>query len=136
MARRAAVRLAVAAGLLLLLAHAGGETVLLGLGDSLARAFLPPEAAATAHVAFLALVFIASLGGLAVLLGGVFYHQGWMGLGNLFVALGAGTGLLGLLVLVGLSLASGRGLALLGWLLGPAGLGVVLSILARREVAR
>ncbi|MCA1812785.1 MAG: hypothetical protein LC624_02405 [Halobacteriales archaeon] len=133
MARRRAVQLALVGGVLLLLAHASAGTSLLQLGDRLARAFLPAEVAPVASLAFLVLFVIASLGGLGVIFGAVAWRKGWMRTGHLFVMLGAGTGLLGLLLLLVVSVASGSVGNFLLWLLGPAGLGVALCILARRE---
>lgn len=132
MARRTAAVLALVAGALLVLANVRGGSLLLEVGDQLARAWLPPDLAGPAHLLFTALLFIAGLGGLAVLLGGALYLRRWRRTGSLLVGLGAGVGILGLLVLAGVSLASGRAAGLLGWLLGPAGVGVLLGILARR----
>jgi hypothetical protein len=131
MALRKAVVLAVAAGLLLVLAHAEGGSLLLQVGDQLARQYLAPDLAATAHLAFTVLLFVASLGGVAVLLGAWAWHKRWTRTGNLLVGLGAGMGVLGLAVLAFVSLGSGQGQQLVAWLLGPAGLGVVLSFAAR-----
>jgi hypothetical protein len=133
MGREKAVRLAVASGVLLLLANAAGGSVLLAWGDEAAALLLPAEQAAWVSVLVGLLLYVAGLGGLAVLAGAKAWHLGQMPLGRLLVTLGAGTGLLGVALLLATSLASGelRGFTL--WLLGPAGLGVGLSIWARQE---
>ena len=136
MALRRAVLMATAAGVLLIVAGFSGGTGLLQLGDRLAREYLPADIAVTAHLAITILVFIAGLGGVAVLLGGIFWSRKWARTGTVFVTLGAGVGALGLLLMLAVSLLSGRAAGFLLWLLGPAGLGVVLSILARREAKR
>lgn len=133
MGLRKASRLAAAAGLLLFFANAVGGSSLLPLGDELAQTYLPPDVARPVHLLVALLLYVAGLGGLAVLAGAWLYRRGSARLGNLFVDLGAGTGLLGLLLLLGVSIASGELRGVVGWLLGPAGLGVLLSIAARRE---
>ena len=136
MGLRRASQYAAAAGLLLLLANAGGGSFLLQLGDEAARQALPPELAGPVRWLLALLLFVAGLGGLAVLAGALLYRQGLRKVANLLVDLGAGTGFLGLLLLLGLALSAGEGLRFLGWLLGPAGLGVVLAVLARREAGQ
>jgi hypothetical protein len=131
-AKRTAALLALAGGSLLLLAHARAGTLLLEVGRALALTLLPADMAPAAQLALAVMFLIAGLGGAAVLLGGILFWKGWMRTGSLLVALGAGAGLLGLLVLAVLALASGEGQRLLAWLLGPAGVGLGLSILARR----
>lgn len=133
MSLRRASRLAFAAGVLLVLANATGGSFLLPLGDALAQTYLPSDVARPVHLTISVVLFIAGLGGLAVLAGGWLYRRGSGLLGNLLVDLGAGTGLLGLLLMLAVAALSGELRGLLVWLLGPAGLGVLLSILARRE---
>lgn len=133
MGLRKASQLAAAAGVLLVLANVAGGSFLLTVSDALAATYLPPDIAAPLHLLISLLLLIAGLGGLAVLLGALLYRRGAARLGNFVVDLGAGTGLLGLLLLVGVSIASGEERGIVAWLIGPAGLGVLLSILARRE---
>lgn len=136
MALRKAALLAYLAGVLLMVAGFSGGTGLLQLGDQLAQTYLPRDIAVTAHLAISILVLIAGLGGVAVLVGGMLWTRKWKRTGTLFVTLGAGVGLLGLLLMLIVSGASGSAGNFLLWLLGPAGVGVVLSIVARREAAR
>lgn len=133
MGLRKAARLAFVAGLLLVLANTTGGSFLLPLGDQLAQTYLPADVARPVHLAISVVLFVAGLGGLAALAGGWLYRRGSGLLGNLLVDLGAGTGLLGLLLMLAVAALSGELRGLLLWLLGPAGLGVLLSILARRE---
>jgi hypothetical protein len=136
MALRRAALLAYVAGVLLIIAGFSGGTGLLQLGDRLAREYLPADIAVTTHLAITLLVFIAGLGGVAVIVGGMLWTRAWERTGGLFVGLGAGVGALGLVLLLAVSLLSGRAAQFLVWLLGPAGVGVLLSILARREASR
>lgn len=133
MGLRKAAKLAAVAGILLIVANVTSGSLLLELTDRIARDALPREVSAPVHQAIALLLFVAGLGGLAVLAGALMYREGWRKAGNFVVDLGAGTGLLGLLLLAAMSLLSGEARSLVGWLLGPAGLGVLLSILARRE---
>ncbi len=79
---------------------------------------------------FQVLIFIASLGGVAVICGGFLVGAGSTSIGKLFILLGTGMGLLGLLLAIippwiqqgSLTLALG---------VGTGTLGIVLSIAAR-----
>ena len=55
------------------------------------------------QLVFATLIFIASLGGIAVLIGGVFIGKNLVRKGKLLIALGAGLGLVGLLVTLGIA---------------------------------
>lgn len=129
---RTCAQLAVAAGALLMLANVRGGSLLLEAGDQLARRYLAPELAQPVHLTVTVLLFVASLGGLAVMAGGLLYWKRMVRLGSLVIGLGAGIGILGLAVLLLVSIATTEAASLMAWLLGPAGAGVVLSIVARR----
>ena len=122
-----AMYLAIAAGVLLLGAGVTGVAtwemirnfVISFLGNHWALILL-----------FQVLIFIASLGGLAVICGGVLIGAGRSSIGKLFILLGTGVGLIGLLLAVALPWFQQGSLELaLGTSSGAAG--IVLSIAAR-----
>ncbi|HEV8361836.1 MAG TPA: hypothetical protein VGR28_15410 [Candidatus Thermoplasmatota archaeon] len=133
MALRKAGTIAIVAGVLLIFANVTGGTYLLQLGDRLARFFLPADIAQPVHLVIQIGILVAGLGGFAVLAGGLCYRKGWRTPGNLLVTLGAGVGLLGLALLLLLALVAERSAEFFRWLVGPAGVGVILSVWARRE---
>ncbi|MEW6593066.1 MAG: hypothetical protein AB1305_05270 [Candidatus Hadarchaeota archaeon] len=79
---------------------------------------------------FQVLVFLASLGGVAVILGGLLFGLGRVTSGKLLVTLGTGTGLIGLLLALALP-GFFQGVAALALGTGSGIAGVVLSIAAR-----
>lgn len=124
---KVAMYLAIVGGLFLIISGAVG-----GLGflqNVLEFASGYSEAAKTVLIA---LMFIASLGGVAVIIGGIFIGKGLKRLGKLFIMLGAGIGLIGLLIGLGLTLAGGGNISSFFMSFGTLNLvGVVLSIAAR-----
>ena len=79
---------------------------------------------------FQVLIFIASLGGVAVICGGVLIGAGRTSIGKLLILLGTGVGLIGLLLAVALPWFQQGGTTLaLGTSTGTVG--IVLSIAAR-----
>ncbi|MEW5937284.1 MAG: hypothetical protein AB1665_05655 [Candidatus Thermoplasmatota archaeon] len=127
MLNRGAVALALVGGICLLLA---GVTGLAAWG---AIAQVVEEHITTDPTLMLVLgtlVAIASLGGLAVIAGGLLIGRGSVGSGKALIALGAGVGLIGFVLSLVLWLF-GRGMMIGGGsLLGL--LGIVLSIAARK----
>jgi len=79
---------------------------------------------------FQVLILIASLGGIAVICGGILIGAGRTFIGKLFIGLGAGTGLIGLILVIVLpGLQQGDIKLALGTTTGIVG--IILSILAR-----
>lgn len=79
---------------------------------------------------FQVLIVIASLGGVAVICGGILIGTGRTSIGKLFIGLGAGTGLIGLILVIVLpGLQQGDIKLALGTTTGIVG--IILSILAR-----
>lgn len=79
---------------------------------------------------FQVLILIASLGGVAVICGGILIGAGRTSIGKLLIGLGVGTGLIGLILTIVLpSLQQGDMKLALGTSSGIAG--IILSILAR-----
>lgn len=79
---------------------------------------------------FQVLILIASLGGVAVILGGVLIGAGRTSIGKLLILLGTGVGLLGLLLAVALPWFQ-QGSATLALGTSSGAVGIVLSIAAR-----
>jgi hypothetical protein len=86
------------------------------------------------RILFACIIFIASLGGIAVILGGLFIGGDKLRIGKLFISLGAGLGLLGFTFLVIV--------AIIGqnfdsrYFLSFGGVGLFLSIIARSILTR
>jgi hypothetical protein len=75
-------------------------------------------------------IFIASLGGIAVILGGILIGLGRVLIGKFFILLGTGIGLLGFLIAIAMpGLSRGSAALALGTTTGLVG--VVLSLVAR-----
>lgn len=126
MRNKVAMCLAIVAGVLLLGAGVTGAAtwqtirnfVVTFIGDHWALILL-----------FQALIFIASLGGVAVICGGILVGAGRTFVGKLFIMLGTGTGLLGLVLAVMLPWFQGSATLAIGTAAGT--FGVILSIAAR-----
>jgi len=79
---------------------------------------------------FQVLILIASLGGIAVICGGILIGTGRTSIGKLFIGLGTGTGFIGLILAVALpSFQQGNIKLILGTSTGIVG--IILSIIAR-----
>ena len=80
---------------------------------------------------FAAMIFIASLGGISVMFGGVLIGKGRVKIGKILILLGTGTGLIGLVIQVLLQLIR-QGDLILNWVLDIGTIGIVLSVVARK----
>ena len=78
---------------------------------------------------FVILIFIASLGGLAVIIGGILIGTNKVRTGKLVIALGAGLGLIGLIVSIIIGITQGS--FTLNSLITIGAIGLILSIVAR-----
>lgn len=81
------------------------------------------------QIIFAFLILIASLGGIAVIIGGLLIGKKHVRKGKLFIALGAGLGLIGLLVTLVIAITEDN--LLLGEFFSMGGIGLILSIIAR-----
>lgn len=79
---------------------------------------------------FQVFLYIASLGGIAVIIGGVLIGVGRTSIGKLFILLGVGVGLLGLLLAIALPGVQ-QGSAALALGAGTGTVAIILSIAAR-----
>ena len=81
------------------------------------------------QIVFAILILIASLGGIAVIIGGVLIGKNKVGTGKFLIAIGAGLGLIGLIVSIIISIMEGS--FTIGTFLSIGMVGLVLSIVAR-----
>ena len=81
---------------------------------------------------FRILIVIASLGGIAVIIGGILIWKNLVFIGKIFIFLGAGIGLIGLLIGMGIAWFNGKppDIYFLEFTSNLLGIGIVLSILA------
>jgi hypothetical protein len=75
------------------------------------------------------LIFIASLGGLSVIAGGLLIGKNKVGTGKFLIALGAGLGLIGLLISIYIGYTEGS--LTIGSFFSVGVIGLILSIVAR-----
>lgn len=132
--------LATIAGIILIVSRTTGslgfyETIL----NYIAAQFGGEVAIVISYVLW-ALSIIASLGGIAVIIGGILIHRGRVTTGRFIISIGAGMGIIGLLVeigsaalqgwtsLVGLIFAMTQSLSWIGIILS-----IVASLIARKD---
>ena len=133
--RRTAFLLALVGGVILLIAGVSGSVALYDMAAA-EIILLYPQLTTIVSIVLPVLSFIASLGGIAVILGGILILGVRLTTGKLLIMLGAGAGIFGILLglvsglLAGLTLVQSATAVfatyqLLGWI------GIFLSILAR-----
>ena len=81
------------------------------------------------QIVFAILIFIASLGGISVIVGGLLIGKNKIGLGKLFITLGAGLGIIGLIFSIIVAFTEDS--LTLGSFFSIGMLGLILSIVAR-----
>jgi len=121
-----AMILAIIAGLLLLIAGINGiaawGTIKEFVTANIADNFI-------IQIVFTILIFIASLGGLSVIAGGLLIGKGKVGTGKFLISLGAGLGIIGLIVSI--YVAYSQGSLTIGSFFSIGAIGLILSIVAR-----
>jgi ABC-type multidrug transport system fused ATPase/permease subunit len=133
--QRTAFLLALAGGICMLVAGVSGGVAIYAFAFNQISAELPQLATVLGYL-LAALTIIASLGGIAVIVGGIMILGGRITSGKLFIGLGAGFGIFSVIVGLATGLAQGWGLVAsaeaifatgqtLGWV------GIFLSIFAR-----
>jgi hypothetical protein len=122
---------AVVAGILLLIAGVNGlatwENIKTFVVENIADNYI-------IQVIFAILIFIASLGGISVIIGGILIGKEKIRTGKFLISLGAGLGLLGLIFTVIVSLYEGSFTMTTFFSIGAVGL--ILSIVARLMVKK
>jgi hypothetical protein len=81
------------------------------------------------QIIFVVLIFIASLGGIAVIAGGLLIGKDKVGIGKFVIALGAGMGIIGLIFSSYVSYKQGS--LTIGSFTSVGAIGIILSIIAR-----
>jgi len=118
--------IAIIAGLLLLIAGISGAATWEAIKNFVTSQFPGNE---ILEIVFVILIFIASLGGIAVIIGGLIIGKKKIRTGRLFILLGAGMGIIGLIFSI--IVAYTEGSLTLGSFLSIGMIGVILSIVAR-----
>jgi hypothetical protein len=81
------------------------------------------------QIIFAILIFIASLGGISVITGGILIGRDKVGIGKLVIGMGAGLGIIGLLVSIAIAFLEGN--LTIGSFFSIGAIGLILSIVAR-----
>ena len=121
-----AMGIAIIAGILLLIAGISGAATWQTISDFVSSQFPGNE---ILEIVFVILIFIASLGGIAVIIGGLLIGKKKTGTGRMFILLGAGMGIIGLIF--SLIVAYNEGNLTIGSFLSIGMIGIILSIAAR-----
>jgi len=126
-----AVIVAVIAGILLLISGISGlatwETIKNFVTANIIDNYI-------VQIIFVVLLFIASLGGISVIIGGLLIGKDKIGTGKLFISLGAGLGLIGLLVSIIIAFMENN--FTIGSFFSVGAIGLILSIVARLMVKK
>jgi len=121
-----AMAVAIAAGLLLLISGVNGiaawQDIQTFVTENIADNFI-------IQMIFVVLIFIASLGGIAVIAGGFLIGKDKVGTGKFLIALGAGLGIIGLIVAIYVGYVEGS--FTIGSFFSIGAIGLILSIVAR-----
>ena len=86
------------------------------------------------QIIFAVLIFIASLGGLSVIIGGLLIGKDIVRTGKLFIILGAGLGLIGLIVSIIVAIMENN--FTIGSFFSVGAIGLILSIIARLMIKK
>ena len=126
-----AMAVAVVAGILLLIAGVSGLATWEEIQSFVTENIVDN---AVLQIIFAILIFIASLGGITVIIGGILIGKNKIGTGKLLIALGAGLGLIGLLITIIITIYEGS--FTLGSFFSIGTIGLILSIAARMMVKK
>ena len=86
----------------------------------------------TVETIFWILIFIAALGGLAVIIGGLLIYKKLLLMGRILISLGAGIGVIGLILGLIMALYKGESTEFFSWMTTTfMGIGIILSIVAQ-----
>ena len=128
---KTAMIVAIIAGIFLLIAGVSGlatwETIKTFVIENLTDSFI-------VQVIFSILLFIASLGGLSVIIGGILIGKDKVRTGKFMITLGAGIGLIGLIISI--IIAYMENSIVIGSFFSVGFIGLILSIVARLMVKK
>ncbi len=121
-----AMAIAIVAGTLLLISGVSGLATWETIKDFVTTYIIDNT---VVQIIFTILIFIASLGGIAVIAGGLLIGKNKIGTGKLLISLGAGLGLIGLIFSIIVAYIEGN--LTLGSFFSVGAIGLILSIVAR-----
>jgi len=121
-----AMVIAIIAGILLLVAGLSGMAAWTAIKDFVIENVTDNE---IVQYVFAILIFIASLGGIAVIIGGLLIGKGKVGTGKFLIMLGAGLGLIGLIFSIAVAYMEEN--LTISSFLSIGAIGLILSIIAR-----
>jgi hypothetical protein len=124
--------IAIIAGILLFISGTAGMVDLLeSLHDVIKE--LMGETNSTIEIVFWVLIFIALLGGIAVIIGGYLIWKDHPIAGKILIILGTSMGLIGLIINLLIAIYNGETGNFLNWLITSfAGIGVIMAIAAQK----
>ena len=128
---KTAALLAVFGGVLLFL---GGSIGMVGFLSELEKIVynILGEQNAIVETIFWILIFIAALGGISVIIGGLLIYKSHIISGKFLITLGAGIGIIGLIIGLISALYQGKEIMYFSWITTSfVGIGIVFSIIAR-----
>lgn len=123
---RTAMIIAIVAGILLFVAGVSGVAEWGAIKTFVTTHIIDNIAA---HIVFAILIFIASLGGISVIIGGLLIGKNKVRTGKFTISLGAGMGLIGFMVSVVMAVMENS--IIIGGFMSVGGIGLILSIVAR-----
>ena len=121
-----AMFIAIIAGILLLISGISGAATWETIKDFVTSQFPGNQ---VLEIVFVILIFIASLGGITVIIGGLLIGKNNIKTGKFLITLGAGIGLIGLLISV--IIAFTQNSFTIGSFFSIGTIGIILSIIAR-----
>jgi signal transduction histidine kinase len=128
---RTAAIIAIIGGILLLIGGSTGMAGFLSELSNIIQDLLGGENQVVATI-FWILIIIATLGGLAVIIGGLLIYKNHIIIGKILITLGAGMGIIGLIISLISALAQGESIQFFSWLTTSfLGVGIVLTLVAR-----
>jgi hypothetical protein len=129
--KKQAMIIAIFAGMLLLISGVSGlatwEAIRKFVTDNIIDNYV-------VQILFAVLIFIASMGGLSVIIGGLLIGGDKIRTGKLFISLGAGLGLIGLIVSIIVAVMENN--FTIGSFFSVGVIGLILSIIARLMVKK
>jgi len=126
-----AIIIAIIAGILLLISGISGLATWESIKEFVAQNVIDNG---IVQIVFAILIFIASLGGLSVIIGGLLIGKEKIRTGKLFITLGAGLGLIGLLVSIIIAIMENN--LIIGSYFSIGMIGLILSIIARMMIKK
>lgn len=123
---RTAMIIAIVAGILLLVAGMSGAAAWEAI-KTFATTYIIDNIAV--QIVFVILIFIASLGGISVIIGGLLIGKNKVRTGKFTISLGVGMGLIGLMVSIVVAVVTNS--LIIGEFMSVGGIGLILSIVAR-----